>query len=221
MNLAYLDLRGNQLSGSIPLEIGNLTSLTYLYLQENKLSGCIPSQIGNLKSLVALKLHENRIDCAIPSNIGDLRDLRQLDLSLNNLVGEIPVQLGKLGWLNYLDLHNNSLSGSTPDNLKAVFPNTAFLGNKDLNQFHETQAPRRRSSVIHYMMVFIPLAAISCIVVGSCFLFRCATKTEQPKTIEKNGNFLSIWSYDGRLAYEDIIDATEDFDLKYCIGTGG
>lgn len=130
-------------------------------------------------------------------------------------------QLGKLGWLNYLDLHNNSLSGSILDNLKAVFPNTAFLGNKDLNQFHETQAPRRRSSVIHYMMMFIPLAAISCIVVGSCFLFPCATKIEQLETTKKNGNFLSIWSYDGRLAYEDIIDATEDFDLKYCIGTGG
>ncbi|XP_039157637.1 MDIS1-interacting receptor like kinase 2-like [Eucalyptus grandis] len=219
--LAYLDLRGNQLNGSIPPEIGNLTSLTYLYLQENKLSGCIPSQIGNLKSLIALNLHENRIDCAIPSKIGDLRDLRQLDLSSNNLVGEIPFQLGKLSYLNYLDLHNNSLSGSIPNNLKAVFPDTAFLGNKDLNQFHETQAPKRRSSVIHYMTVFIPLAGISCIVVGSCFLFRCATKTEQPETTEKNGNFLSIWNYDGRIAYEDIIDATEDFDLKYCIGTGG
>ncbi|KAK3413366.1 hypothetical protein EUGRSUZ_I01932 [Eucalyptus grandis] len=73
------------------------------------------------------------------------------------------------------------------------------------------------------MKVFIPLAAIfiSCIVVGSCFLFRRATNSVQLGTTEKNGNLLSIWNYDGKIAYEDIINATEDFDLKYCIGTGG
>jgi len=31
----------------------------------------------------------------------------------------------------------------------------------------------------------------------------------------------SIWNYDGHIAYEDIIEVTEDFDIKYCIGTGG
>ncbi|KAF8012988.1 hypothetical protein BT93_I0988 [Corymbia citriodora subsp. variegata] len=72
-------------------------------------------------------------------------------------------------------------------------------------------------------MMSIPSVAliIYFIVVGSRFLFRGATKSTQPETTEKNGNFLSIWNYDGRIAYEDIINATEDFDLKYCIGTGG
>ncbi|GLT32251.1 hypothetical protein SLA2020_069300 [Shorea laevis] len=37
----------------------------------------------------------------------------------------------------------------------------------------------------------------------------------------KNGDIFSIWNFDGRIAYEDIIKATEDFDIKYCIGTGG
>ncbi|KAF8042015.1 hypothetical protein BT93_A0576 [Corymbia citriodora subsp. variegata] len=78
------------------------------------------------------------------------------------------------------------------------------------------------------MTMLIPLAAIfiSCIVGGSRFLFRSAKTSMQAKslqlgTTEKNGNFLSIWNYDERIAYEDIINATEDFDLKYCIGTGG
>ncbi|GKV35092.1 hypothetical protein SLEP1_g43405 [Rubroshorea leprosula] len=31
----------------------------------------------------------------------------------------------------------------------------------------------------------------------------------------------SIWNFDGRVAFEDIIAATEDFDIRYCIGTGG
>ena len=37
----------------------------------------------------------------------------------------------------------------------------------------------------------------------------------------KNGDLFSIWDYDGVIAYRDIIQATEDFDIKYCIGTGG
>ncbi|KAG4128375.1 hypothetical protein ERO13_D09G017101v2 [Gossypium hirsutum] len=37
----------------------------------------------------------------------------------------------------------------------------------------------------------------------------------------KNGDLCSIWDYDGKIAYEDIVAATEDFDFRYCIGVGG
>ena len=43
MFLAY-----NQLSGSIPSEIGNMDSLYYLWLDNNQLSGEIPQNICNL-----------------------------------------------------------------------------------------------------------------------------------------------------------------------------
>jgi len=46
-------------------------------------------------------------------------------------------------------------------------------------------------------------------------------KTQFVSTERKNGNLFSIWNYDGNIAYEDIIQATEDFDIKYCIGTCG
>ena len=29
-----------------------------------------------------------------------------------------------------------------------------------------------------------------------------------------------IWNYDGKIAYEEIIKVTEDFNIRYCIGTG-
>ncbi|KAJ0836995.1 putative transferase [Helianthus annuus] len=38
---------------------------------------------------------------------------------------------------------------------------------------------------------------------------------------KKHGDVCSVLNYDGVIAYEDFITATEDFDLKYCIGTGG
>ncbi|RDX77943.1 MDIS1-interacting receptor like kinase 2, partial [Mucuna pruriens] len=37
----------------------------------------------------------------------------------------------------------------------------------------------------------------------------------------KNGDLFCIWNYDGKIAFDDIIEATENFDIKYCIGTGG
>ena len=37
----------------------------------------------------------------------------------------------------------------------------------------------------------------------------------------KNGDMFSIWNYDGKIAYEEIIKVTEDFNIRYCIGTGG
>jgi serine/threonine protein kinase len=36
----------------------------------------------------------------------------------------------------------------------------------------------------------------------------------------KHGDLFCIWNYDGKIAHDDIIRATEDFDMRYCIGTG-
>jgi len=43
----YLD--DNELTGSIPSEIGNLTNLTGFYLQDNQLTGEIPESICDLE----------------------------------------------------------------------------------------------------------------------------------------------------------------------------
>ena len=50
-NTTELYLGNNQLTGSIPPEIGKLTNLTYLRLSSNQLTGSIPSEIGNLANL--------------------------------------------------------------------------------------------------------------------------------------------------------------------------
>ncbi|OWM80994.1 hypothetical protein CDL15_Pgr007025 [Punica granatum] len=38
--------------------------------------------------------------------------------------------------------------------------------------------------------------------------------------LTSNEFLLAIWSYDGRIAYQKIIAAVEDFDSKYCISAG-
>ena len=81
----------SQTSGQvIPPEIGNLINLTYLNLFSNQLTGDIPSEIGNLANLWYLELHGNQLTGQIPSEIGNLINLIFLHLDGNNLSGEIP-----------------------------------------------------------------------------------------------------------------------------------
>jgi len=70
----------NQISGTIPSEIGLLPSLKFLFLYGNQISGTIPSEIGMMTSLTDLLLSDNQISGTIPSEIGLLASLEQLDL---------------------------------------------------------------------------------------------------------------------------------------------
>ena len=60
--VTWLNLPNNQLVGSIPSSIGNLTGLTYLYLNNNQLTGSIPALIGNLTNLFAVYLRNNHLN---------------------------------------------------------------------------------------------------------------------------------------------------------------
>ena len=134
--LQTLYLPNNQLSGAIPPEIGNLTALTNLDLRNNQLSSAIPPEIGNLTALKYLRLDNNQLSGAIPSEIGNLTALPSLDLSDNQLSGAIPPEIGNLTALEYLRLDNNQLSGAIPPeigNLTALQMQNLYLGNNQLS----------------------------------------------------------------------------------------
>ena len=60
------------------------------------------------------------------------------------------------------------------------------------------------------------------LLLGYFFHSRFRVRKIQSESVKtKDGDMFSIWNYDGNIAYEDIIKVTEDFDIRYCIGTGG
>ncbi|CAM9907165.1 unnamed protein product, partial [Chrysoparadoxa australica] len=60
-HVTILNLRTENLEGSIPAELGQLNSLQVLNLCYNKLSGSIPAELGQLSSLKVLDLSENQL----------------------------------------------------------------------------------------------------------------------------------------------------------------
>ena len=104
----------NALTGSIPSELGNLSSLSRLSLSRNALAGSIPSELGNLSGLQGLNLSYNSLTDRIPTELGNLSSLEGLYLENNALTGSIPSELGNLTPLRNLFLNNNRLTGTIP-----------------------------------------------------------------------------------------------------------
>ncbi len=119
-SLKKLNLHSNQLSGGIPTELGNLTNLTYLALSWNGLIGAIPLSLCNLTSLEELLLYGNGLNGTIPTQLSNLSNLTGLYLGANFLSGSIPPELGTLSNLTALSLYTNQLSSSIPSELGSL-----------------------------------------------------------------------------------------------------
>jgi len=113
--LGNLQLDGNDITGSIPSEIGLLSSLERLYMHYGALTGTIPTEMGAMESLTHLIFDFNDLTGTIPSEMGKLINLKRLDLAYNFLTSTIPTELGKLSNLTTVYCQNNMLTGVMPD----------------------------------------------------------------------------------------------------------
>jgi len=106
-------------AGTIPTEIGMLTSLKSLVFWEcTHLTGSIPTEIGFLSHLEYLQIARNGLlSGSMPSELGKLSNLTYLDLAKNSLVGSIPPELQHLGQLEKLFLDGNKLGGHIPSQI--------------------------------------------------------------------------------------------------------
>ncbi|KAI8567407.1 hypothetical protein RHMOL_Rhmol02G0119700 [Rhododendron molle] len=143
LRLSSISVLANRLSGEIPKELGNFSSLTFLNLEANQFSGSVPSELGKLVNLNNLEMYASGFQGPIPPNISllnKLTDLRISDINgtaqgfpnLNNttglirlvlrrcnIYGEIPGYVWKMNSLQMLDLSFNSLVGDIPNNISS------------------------------------------------------------------------------------------------------
>ena len=144
-----LHIAGNNMVGTIPEELGLLTTLVTLNFESNTLRGSIPSAIYDMTDLATIflpwnqltgsiayptatelvDLSHNLISGALPTAVplATQRALWTLNLDDNLLTNTIPSVLHDLQELNELHLGNNLLSGRIPIDLPAMLDNVFFL----------------------------------------------------------------------------------------------
>ncbi|KAH9768655.1 MDIS1-interacting receptor like kinase 2 [Citrus sinensis] len=233
--LTDLGLSENKLVGPIPSSLGHLTQLTTLSMDNNKLDGPIPQELMNCSKLGELRLGNNLLSGSIPSEIGKLKELYYLDLNHNFINGKIPPQLGEIPRIVTVDLSMNNLSGSIPEsvinvpdldlsgnNFEVEIPNTS--ANAPSPQQSEGNKDKHKKTTTRLVAIILPMAAFLTLIFGIMFVRRRRDKKVEPAEtgeITKCADEFAIWNYDGRITFQDMIEATEDFHIKYCIGTGG
>eukprot|EP00957_Ditylum_brightwellii_P151543 11541128-Ditylum_brightwellii.AAC.1 len=115
-----IEFETDGLSGTLPLELRNLTELRYLIVEEGNTGGTIPPEYGDLLGLIVLDLNFNQLTGSIPESIYGLTTLYQLDLNDNFLNGTISTSLGNLQLLQFLQFEANELTGTIPDSIDSL-----------------------------------------------------------------------------------------------------
>ena len=134
----------NNLTGTLPLELGHLADLGAFNLESHKgLRGSLPTTLGNLASLNSfsvlfmgpelggvippslitlpqlqyISMSFNEGQWQLPSNIDMVDESRLANIQLwsTGLSGALPPFISELKRLQFLDLAGNSLEGSLPD----------------------------------------------------------------------------------------------------------
>ncbi|KAK2985856.1 hypothetical protein RJ640_018722, partial [Escallonia rubra] len=148
-------LEYNQLSGTIPPELGNLprleririgdnhytenipnfiqnwTNLEKLFdngrvVQASGVNGPIPSGIALLTKLTDLRISDlNGTDATFPP-LSSIKNLKTLILRSCNIIGPLPDDLGEMSKLKILDLTFNKLSGKIPGSFTGLL-NTDYI----------------------------------------------------------------------------------------------
>lgn len=135
--MSGLDLSCNNLSGIIPLELGELTHVQALNLSHNCLTGFIPSTFSNMKAVEGLDLSFNNLSGMIPNQLAGLYSLEIFNVSYNNLTGRTPEtgQFGNFDETSYygnpglcVSLLNKSCGPSIPN---ALPPSTNTTSEED------------------------------------------------------------------------------------------
>lgn len=113
-SLVHVNLRSNQLSGSLSSSIGDLTQLSRLLIDENRFTGALPDEVGQLNNLTQFSAGSNAFSGSVPTALSNLQQLQWLLLDSNQLIGAVDADLLQLPQLEVLNLQDNQLSGALP-----------------------------------------------------------------------------------------------------------
>ncbi|XP_010247771.1 PREDICTED: probable leucine-rich repeat receptor-like serine/threonine-protein kinase At3g14840 [Nelumbo nucifera] len=130
--LEIISLQANRLSGSIPKELGNITTLQQLVLDHNYFSGVLPPELGNLVNLQRLLLSSNNLTGQLPDRLSNLVSLKDFRVSDNKFSGKIPSTIGNWMKLKKLEMQASGFEGPIPSEI-SILENLTDIRISDIN----------------------------------------------------------------------------------------
>lgn len=108
-------LGSNNLTGTLPTSLGQVSRLEIISLGFNNLTGALPTTLFDLPFLERIFARTNNLTGGIPSDIGDAPALETLVISNNpNLGGGIPSSITDCSTLIFLSVGDCGLTGALP-----------------------------------------------------------------------------------------------------------
>ncbi|XP_028088482.1 MDIS1-interacting receptor like kinase 2-like [Camellia sinensis] len=137
--------------------------------------------------------------------------------------------------LTSIDVSYNQLEGPLPDiKVFQEAPFEALKGNKGLcgnatglkaclTKLNNGDVEKKGKKVMLLAVLLVfGILFLLLMVLGIFMAFRKKVRNtkNEPSQVNRD-NVFAIWSYDGKMVYENIIEVTENFSAKYCVGEGG
>lgn len=98
--------------------IKSMPAIFELWIDSNKgLVGSIPSEIGSVSTLASFSVASCSLTGAIPSELGQLTEMQRLWLQSNFLNGTVPTELGRLDSMDTFNIAGNQITGIMPTDL--------------------------------------------------------------------------------------------------------
>ncbi|XP_021772266.1 probably inactive leucine-rich repeat receptor-like protein kinase At5g48380 [Chenopodium quinoa] len=222
------------LEGQFPLGIENCTSLTGLDLSGNNLNGSLPMNISKyIEFVTELDLSNNDFSGPIPENLANCSYLNGFHLDHNQFSGQIPLEFGTLSRINSFSVANNNLTGLVPK-FKFRISKDSYANNPGL--CGEVLSPCPSQSKIHPGAIAGGAAGgltLIIILTGIAFFYISKMKIIRRKVLDPEGNrwaksmkgtkAVKVSMFEksvSKMSLDDLMKATNSFSNYNMIGSG-
>ncbi len=105
----------NNMVGTLPNSIGNLTQMQIFIIYLNSISGTIPSSVGNWKLLLEFSFYEVPVTGTLPQEVKLWKNLQFIELYSCSITGSLDAVYSSWRNLTYISLSYVPISGTLPD----------------------------------------------------------------------------------------------------------